>query len=229
MKRNVKFLLSILVLIVSTNFMFAQSGYEEDYKTMEDLQNENEDYYLKIYRLVDNYPGFSYKYVYNNDMVKEVIVSGVDNTLDKKRLEVWLYDLKKNRTDMNSIPTRTGIYYSVDHQARPANGYNTFYDGLQSDLDYPENAKNAGVEGLVFVKFVVDSKGDIAFIKADEDIKATNPEHVRMLKKEAIETIKNTSGQWEPAEVDDRDVASWVVLPVKFDVREDPFVHPMLQ
>lgn len=228
MKRKVNFILSILILIMSTSAMFAQSDSDEDFKTMENLQNENEDYYLKIYRVVDNYPDFTYKYVYNNDMLKEVIVSGVDNTMDRKRLEVWLYDLNKNRMDMNSIPTRTGIYYSVDRMARPKAGFKAFYHELKSDLTYPEAAKEAGVEGLVFVKFVVDSNGNVAFIKADEDIEASNPEYAEMLEKEAINIVKSTSGEWEPAEVDNRAVASWIVLPVKFDVRQDPFVHPLL-
>ena len=216
-------LLSILIGL-SGSMALAQ-----EYPDLEDLQDQNARYYTQIYRIVDEYPDFQYRYVYADGEVVDVIVENVDEEMDKKRLEVLLYNLKKNKEKMKDIPTRTGVYYSVDDEAEPEEGYRTFYNNLYEHLEYPEEAKEWGAEGNVFVKFIVDSNGEIAYITATEDIEASMDKHVDALKEAAKEAVMATSGNWQPARVDDVPVASWAVVPVIFKVEAYPHMPTMIR
>lgn len=222
--RIVNALFLSLLISLSGSFALAQ-----EYQDLEDLQDENISYYTEIYRIVDEYPDFEYKYVYSDGELEKVIVKNVDEEMDKKRLEVLIYDLKKNKMELKGRPTRTGVYYSVDEEAEPAQGYRTFYNQLYENLEYPEEAKEWGAEGNVFVKFVVDSEGEIAFMTAAADVEASVDQHVKELKKAAKEAVRATSGSWEPAEVNGVPVASWAVIPVIFKVEPYPYMPTMVR
>lgn len=85
------------------------------------------------------------------------------------------------------------IYQIVDEEAEPKEGYRAFYNNLYDNLEYPEDAKEWGAEGNVFVKFIVDSNGEIAYITATEDIEASIDKHVKALKEAAKEAVMATS------------------------------------
>lgn len=221
-------LLSGVLLLPLSMIIHAQKG-DKDFSDLEKMQDKNEDIYVEIYRLIDEYPEFNYKYVYNDGELEEVIVEGVDDKTDAKRVEVWLYDFKRNKEMMKNIPTRTGIYYSVDKEAEPENGYREMYSQIQEELTYPEGAKDAGVEGNVYVKMVIDSQGEIAYITAAEDIETPYSNWVEDLKNEAVDAVKTTSGNWEPAEVNGKDVASLAVVPVIFNFKKDPALPALVR
>ncbi len=226
-------ILSVLCIF----FMFLSAGIsvnaQEDgtkkYQELEQLQDENMDYLKKIYKITKDYPAFSYKYKLEDGEVKNVKVTGVENELDKKRLEVILFDLKSNKNKMKNTQNRIGVFYSVDKEARPEEGREELMNDIRANLEFPEQAKEYGVEGIVYVKFVVDENGKIPFITAHEDIEATSDSFVKDLRKEAIAAVKKTSGEWEPAKVDGVDVASLAVVPIRFDFRKDPTIPVLIQ
>jgi len=220
-----------LMLLFLAGISMAALGQNEknEYSQMERIQDENDFYYMKVYDVIGDYPEFNYKYVYENGDLQKVLISGVSDMNDKKRLEVWLYDLRKNKDLIQNIPTRTGIYYSVDEEAQPKNDLKGIYDKIQNNLMYPDKAEDKGVEGTVYVQFVVDSNGDVVYAQATEDIETPYSASVEAFKKEAIKAVKKTSGEWEPAEVNNVDVASWVVLPVNFDFQKDPSIPALIR
>lgn len=60
------------------------------------------------------------------------------------------------------------VYNIVDDQAYPVNGMKKFYDEIYALTKYPAQARKAGVEGRVFIEFVVDKNGslrDMAIIR----------------------------------------------------------------
>lgn len=217
------FFLSFLICLTGS-FAFAQ-----EYQNLEDLQDENMVYYTEIYRIVDDYPEFEYRYIYSDGEVEKVIVENVDDEMDRKKLEVLIYELKKNREAQKNIPTRTGVYYCVDEEAEPEEGFRTFYNNLYENLSYPEEAREWGAEGNVYVKFIVDSEGEIDFMKATEDIEASTDRYVKDLKEAAMEAVLATSGNWEPARVSGVPVASWAVIPVIFKIEPYPQLPMMVR
>ncbi len=231
MKKSVSFkkfmLFTATFLMVLTGTGMAQNL--NDFRTLEQLEDKSEDMYMQIYSILSAYPDFSYKYVYNDGKVTDVEVNGVNNEVDKSRLKVLLYDLKKNKEAMLGLPSRTGVYYSVDNEPEPENGYRPFYENLNNNLVYPQDAKNAGVEGTVYVKFVVNSQGEIPYAVGSEDIESPYGNYVNEMKKEAVKAVKASSGNWKPGMVNGVAVSAWVVIPVDFNFKKNPTIPALIR
>jgi hypothetical protein len=207
---------------------FSANEQEDRYQHLEDLKDENMVYYTRIYQIVEHYPDFKYNSVYDDDgELKNVIVEGVDNDIDRKRLAVLIYDYKKGQEQMIDIPARAGIYYATRVEAEPKMGWRSFFQELHTNIEYPEDAKEWGAEGNLIIEFVIDEEGEIDRLKATEvDITAVMDTHVEELKEVAKQAILETSGQWEPARVNGEPVASRAVIPVTFRVEPFPsFPH----
>ncbi len=100
-----------------------------------------------------------------------------------------LEDLKR---DIYNLSNRTGVYYVSESEPEPKMGYKRFYDKLHNELSYPEKVKDRGVEGTVYVKFVVDSDGEVSNAILSDDIDADDY-LVKALQKEAKEAVLATS------------------------------------
>lgn len=100
------------------------------------------------------------------------------------------------------------IFYAVEQQAEFPGGVAAMMKFLQKNIKYPASAKRMGIEGKVFVKFIVDKEGGISNI---EIMKGMNAD----LDKEAIRVIKMMP-PWKPGKQNGRAVKSQFVLPVYF-------------
>lgn len=100
------------------------------------------------------------------------------------------------------------IFYAVEQQAEFPGGVAAMMKFLQKNIKYPASAKRMGIEGKVFVKFIVDKEGGISAI---EIMKGMNAD----LDKEAIRVIKMMP-PWKPGKQNGRAVKSQFVLPVYF-------------
>lgn len=100
------------------------------------------------------------------------------------------------------------IFYAVEQQAEFPGGLQAMMKFLQKNIKYPASAKRMGIEGKVFVKFIVDKEGGISAI---EIMKGMNAD----LDKEAIRVIK-LMPPWKPGKQNGRSVKSQFVLPVYF-------------
>ena len=78
---------------------------------------------------------------------------------------------------------------------------------ILKNVVYPKEAKDAGIEGKVFIKAVVDEKGNI--IKT-EVVKRVNKD----LDEAAIDAIKKT--KFTPALKDKKAVKAEIVIPIMF-------------
>lgn len=77
----------------------------------------------------------------------------------------------------------------VEKMPEPKGGYSDFYKQLSSMLHYPPPARRMGVEGKVFVEFVVNEKGELNDLKVVRGIGAGCDE-------EAMRVLRLTS--WSP-------------------------------
>lgn len=213
-------------------FFMVQNSLAQEYTyyyDIEKLQQENMQYLETINEIISDYPAFSYDYTYENGELSNVTVKGVDSDLDRKRLEVVIFDLKSNRNKMKADKNRVGVFYSPETPALPENGEENLREQIQRNLTYPEAPENWGVEGTVLVSFVVDENGEIPFITANANIETTQEFLVEDLKKEAIDAVKKTSGDWIPAKVEGEEVASLEVIPISFDFRKNPFIPALIR
>lgn len=100
----------------------------------------------------------------------------------------------------------------VDVQAMPVGGMETWQSYLDNNLTYPQEAKVYGIEGTVYLSFVVDKEGNIQ-----------NPEILRGIEKncdaEALRLVEN-SPKWTPGEKDGVPVESIMRMPIRFDLKK---------
>ncbi len=200
----------------------------ESISELEEMEDINTDLLKQIHKVAQEYPEFSYKYTIEDGEIQDVVVTGVDNTVDRKRLEVSIFDLKSNKNMMKAKPNRIGVFYSVDEEPE-YQGEMELNRAIQSNLKYPEKAKNWGLEGTIFVKFVVDENGEIPYATTSSNIETSRENYLNDLREQAVEAVKATSGNWEPGKVEDVDVASMAVVPVTFDFEKDPAIRALIR
>lgn len=100
------------------------------------------------------------------------------------------------------------IFTIVEDQPAPEGGMTQFYKYINDNLKYPPQARRMGIEGRVFVQFVVDKDGRITEVQAIKGIGAGCDE-------EAVRVIKN-SKPWKPGKQRGRPVKVRMVLPIVF-------------
>ena len=100
------------------------------------------------------------------------------------------------------------VFLVVEDPAKPEGGYVAFYTFVKKRLKYPRSAKRLGVEGKVFVQFVVDTKGNLTEVEVIKGIGAGCDE-------EAIRVVKK-SPTWNPAKQRGVPVNQRIVIPITF-------------
>lgn len=100
------------------------------------------------------------------------------------------------------------IFTIVEDQPVPKGGMAAFYEYIGKKLKYPAQARRMGIEGKVFVEFVVDKDGTITDVKAIKGIGAGCDE-------EAIRVIQ-ASPKWNPGKQRGRPVKVRMILPITF-------------
>ena len=100
------------------------------------------------------------------------------------------------------------IYTMVEESATPRGGWNVFYEHIAKEMLYPAQARRMGVEGKVFIEFVVLTDGSITDVKVKNGIGAG-------CDAEALRVVK-TAPLWEPGKNKGVTVKQRLVLPVSF-------------
>ncbi|MCB0496741.1 MAG: energy transducer TonB [Cyclobacteriaceae bacterium] len=117
-------------------------------------------------------------------------------------------DPAANEQDNVRISSDDTIYDKVEQMPSYAGGMNKFAQYMQENLKYPEEAKRKGIEGKVFVEFVVDKNGQITSENVLKGIGAG-------CDAAALELVKNAPS-WKPGIKDGEAVNVKMVLPVSF-------------
>jgi len=105
------------------------------------------------------------------------------------------------------------VYTLVDEHPMPFNGMNALYEEIGSKLKYPEQARRMGIEGKVFVEFVVQKSGIITDIKVLKGIGAGCDEAAKM--------VMSGIEDWNPGIFKGEAVAVKMVLPIIFKLNQE--------
>ena len=100
------------------------------------------------------------------------------------------------------------IFTIVEKQPGYPGGTGAFYKFVQKKMRYPPQARRMGIEGKVFVQFVVDKAGNITEVKVIRGVGAGCDE-------EAARVIKS-SPKWSPGKQRGKAVKVRMVLPITF-------------
>ena len=100
------------------------------------------------------------------------------------------------------------VFTIVDEQALPKEGMTSFYQYVAKNMRYPTQAKNEGVEGKVYVQFIVDETGAITNVKSVKGIGAG-------CDAEAVRVVKNAA-DWTPPKQRGKLVKQRIIMPITF-------------
>ncbi len=174
-----------------------KANYKKVISTYDDGLVKSKTYHIKNNRLV---------YV---DEYKDGLPTGIWQEYDKmgKLISERNYDslvyvdisqIKKDSISMdttNFIPARYG-----------SEGDRLKY--LQSNIKYPQEAKERGIQGIIYMSFTVSKEGDVKDVKI---LRGVHP----FLDYEAYKVIKNM-GKWKPATKEGKAVESFHNMPIRF-------------
>lgn len=105
------------------------------------------------------------------------------------------------------------VFTMVESQPRYPGGMDAFYQYLGQEMKYPLQARKAGIEGRVYVQFIVEPDGTISEVTTLKGIGGG-------CDAEAERVMTNTSG-WIPGEQRGKKVRVRMVLPLIFKLNND--------
>lgn len=171
----------------------------------------------ELAELKEKYPDADFIYM-ETDGANEDAISRLKNidvqsiahvNVDKQEDKIGLIVNQNGPLKKASAMNQQGeVFQIVDDPGIPLNGYDQFYADLMSRMEYPEQARRLGVEGTVYVQFVVDMDGSLTEVEVVRGIGAGCDEKARA----AIAS----SEKWKPARQKGKEVKQRIVLPVKF-------------
>jgi periplasmic protein TonB len=100
------------------------------------------------------------------------------------------------------------IFTVVEESATPKGGYPAFYKFVSDKIKYPAQARRMGIEGKVFVEFVVNRDGSIVDVKVLKGIGAGCDE-------EALRIVQSAPA-WTPGKQRGKPVRQKMVIPITF-------------
>ncbi|MFD3001773.1 energy transducer TonB [Pontibacter toksunensis] len=104
------------------------------------------------------------------------------------------------------------VYREVEQTPVFYGGEEEMFRFLHKNIRFPEEAKAAGVEGMVVLKFRVEKDGSITDLKLEKNL---HPE----IDKEALRLAKMTSKKWYPGLEEGEFVRVRYTLPIRFTIK----------
>lgn len=100
------------------------------------------------------------------------------------------------------------VFIFVEQQPEPYGGMQDFYNYLSQNLCYPAPAQKVGIDGRVFIQFVVEKDGSLTNIEVAKGISmGCDEEATRVL---------SMSPKWKPGKQRGRPVRVQMIIPIVF-------------
>ena len=101
------------------------------------------------------------------------------------------------------------LFSTVEQQPKYPGGMQALYQYIGRQLKYPEEAERQGIEGRVFVQFMVDEQGNMSDFTVLKSVSEA-------LDQEALRVLKSLPKAWNPGRQRGQPVKVRMVLPVVF-------------
>ena len=108
------------------------------------------------------------------------------------------------------IDTTTEIVTYVEIMPEFPGGQAALIQYLSNNIKYPEECRKMGVEGKVFVKFIVDPSGNITNVQVLRGVVDG-----KLLEKEAVRVVESMP-KWKPGTQGGKAVNVYFTLPISF-------------
>lgn len=217
--------LRIAVALVSTMLITGTFACNEDVIAMVDsaqmVADIPENVQKELDRLRDKYPDEKFNYIevdapmdgqlsVDKMGINPQTVQWVDVKKDEGKIGMILVANEDFRQLVEYKKSDDGIYDMVEEIPEPVGGMTTFYDHIGENITYPEEAREQGIEGRVFVQFVIDEEGNMTDIKTVKGIGGgCDMEATRVI---------SSAGPWKPGKQDGQAVKVRMILPITFSL-----------
>ena len=167
--------------------------------------------------------------VEDEEEVEETVIESTETTQEEIIEEVEVLEEEDEREETNTIiidqeaeidivieveeepePVVEEIFDVVEENPEFVGGMAKLYEYLGKNIQYPEMAKENGIQGKVFVQFVVWKDGTIRDVKVVKGVHKT-------LDNEATRVVK-TMPKWTPGKQRGKAVNARFTLPIKFRI-----------
>jgi TonB family protein len=153
----------------------------------------------------------------NKDGVKKLVAVDFSETSSLKFRDVIkclsnYFGKKPFKTDSTYNDDESKIFVIVDKQPEYKGGIDAMVRHVHSNLSYPTSARRMGIDGIVYVSFLVSPAGILHNIKVIRGISAD-------CDKEAIRVVA-LMPPWRPGRLEGKPVTVRVVLPIKFNLND---------
>jgi TonB family protein len=124
-------------------------------------------------------------------------------------------DIKKNehKTDITTYYPDSVVYSVVEKMPEFKGGNDALNKYILDNIIYPEEARKKGIEGTVYVSFIVNQKGKVTKVKLSKGVDL-------LLDAEAIRVIKSMP-DWKPGRNKGEPVSVSYTVPIKFRLEKE--------
>lgn len=184
---------------LKTDFELLKKNNPEANFVYMEFSGESEEAFQRLMSKVDEYDPNS--------------IGAIDVNKEEKRIGVILNKNGALKSITKSEMTEDGIeiFVVVDEFATPPGGsFEEYYTLIAQTLRYPAQARKLGIEGKVYVQFIVQKDGSLSNVKVAKGIGGG-------CDREAKTTIENLKG-WSPGKQGGVAINQRIVLPISFNL-----------
>lgn len=116
------------------------------------------------------------------------------------------------RWKKNGAKDISNVFDAVDVMPNYNGSIKKYRKYIAANLIYPEDAANRGIQGIVYVSFIVMEDGKVSGVKIERGIN-------QALNAETIRVVQDTPELWTPGLIDNKPVRVHFLLPVNFSFR----------
>jgi TonB family protein len=155
------------------------------------------------------------------DQIRSVHV--IKKTKEKGAFESYIIIEKGEQLNklVEFSSTDDQVFTVVEQQPEFLGGITALYEFVNSNMKYPQTAKNAGVQGTTFVQFIVNEYGSVSDVSI---IKGLSIE----CDAEALRVV-SLSPKWIAGKQQGKDVKVKFVLPIKFAIDQSGVTGEILE
>lgn len=114
-------------------------------------------------------------------------------------------------TPQVTTATEEEVFVVVEEDPEFPGGMDALYQYLASNIRYPKQAKEEGIQGRVFVNFVIEKDGSVSNVKVLRDIGGGCAE-------EAMRVVQ-AMPKWKPGRQRGKRVRTQYTLPINFNLK----------
>jgi TonB family protein len=213
-KLKILWIIPMLVVII-----YACSQADESFTETENISEENYVYVIdgSVYNITQEqlFEILTPDEIESQELIQEgpdLLKYGSSTTtgIVKISSKEKVFNEKWVETDISTDVNNKQTYMIVEHMPEFPGGKEALKKYLKEALNYPEEAQSNGIEGRVYVQFVIDENGEIKNAKL---LRSPN----LLLGQEALRVI-NEMPDWTPGSQKDVAVRVHYTLPITFEL-----------